>query len=148
MSSVGLTGTLTDANKEVLERLQNDVENKAKLENQQLGKDAFLKLMMTQLAHQDPLEPLNNEQMISQMAEFTSVEQMGMMSTAAAKQVEQNVQIIDALKAISESTGSTQTDKKMEELINKTDLSNELNTKILDELIKLNAAQKTTQAYE
>jgi len=148
MSSVGLTGALTDANLEVLERLKNDVENKAKLENQQLGKDAFLKLMMTQLAHQDPLEPLNNEQMISQMAEFTSVEQMGMMSTAAAKQVEQNVQIIDALKAIGESTGSTQTDKKMEELINKTDLSNELNTKILDELIKLNAAQKTTQAYE
>lgn len=148
MSSV--IGTLTDANQEVLTRLSNDVENQAKLEGQQLGKDAFLQLMMTQLAHQDPLEPLNNEQMISQMAEFTSVEQMGMMTTAASKQVEQNVEIINALNAISESSGSSETDQKMDELITKTDLSNELNTKILDELIKLNASnvQKAAEAYE
>jgi len=147
---MSVIGTLTDANKSVLDTLSKDVENKAKIENQQLGKDAFLKLMMTQLAHQDPLEPLNNEQMISQMAEFTSVEQMGMMTTAAAKQVEQNVEIIEALKGISDSSGSSETDKKIDTLIEKTDRTNELNTQILDELIKLNAAnvQKAVEAYE
>jgi len=147
---MSVIGTLTDANKSVLDTLSKDVENKAKIENQQLGKDAFLKLMMTQLAHQDPLEPLNNEQMISQMAEFTSVEQMGMMTTAAAKQVEQNVEIIEALKGISDTSGSSETDKKIDTLIEKTDRTNELNTQILDELIKLNAAnvQKAVEAYE
>jgi len=147
---MSVIGTLTDANKTVLDTLSKDVENKMKIENQQLGKDAFLRLMMTQLAHQDPLEPLNNEQMISQMAEFTSVEQMGMMTTAAAKQVEQNVEIIEALKGISDSSGSSETDEKIQSLIEKTDKTNELNTQILDELIKLNAAnvQKAVEAYE
>jgi flagellar basal-body rod modification protein FlgD len=147
---MSVIGTLTDANKSVLDTLSKDVENKMKLENQQLGKDAFLRLMMTQLAHQDPLEPLDNEQMISQMAEFTSVEQMGMMTTAAAKQVEQNVEIIEALKGISDGSGSSETDEKIQTLIEKTDMTNELNTQILDELIKLNAAnvQKAVEAYE
>jgi len=147
---MSVIGTLTDANISVLDTLSKDVENKAMIENQQLGKDAFLKLMMTQLAHQDPLEPLNNEQMISQMAEFTSVEQMGMMTTAAAKQVEQNVEIIEALKGISDSSGSSETDSKIDTLIEKTDKTNELNTQILDELIKLNAAnvQNAIEAYE
>lgn len=146
----GIIGTLTDDNRALLDTLSKDVENKMKLENQQLGKDAFLKLMMTQLAHQDPLEPLNNEQMISQMAEFTSVEQMGMMTTAAAKQVEQNVEIIEALRGISDGSGSSETDEKIQTLIEKTDMTNELNTQILDELIKLNAAnvQKAVEAYE
>ncbi|MBI9011921.1 MAG: hypothetical protein JEZ08_06780 [Clostridiales bacterium] len=147
---MSVIGTLTDANQKVLDTLSKDLENKAKIENQQLGKDAFLKLMMTQLAHQDPLEPLNNEQMISQMAEFTSVEQMGMMTTAAAKQVEQNVEIIEALKGISDNAGSSVTDQKIQTLIEKTDMTNELNTQILDELIKLNAVnvQKAVEAYE
>ncbi len=148
MSSV--IGTLTEANQAVLDTLSSDYQNKSLRENQELGKDAFLKLMMTQLAHQDPLEPMGNEQMIAQMAQFTSVEQMGMMTTASAKQVEQNVEIIDALKALSDTSGSGDTESKIQTLIEKTDRTNELNTKILEELVKLNASnvQKATEAYE
>ena len=43
--------------------------------NSLLGKDAFLKILVTQLANQDPLEPLDQSQFISQMAQFTQVEQ-------------------------------------------------------------------------
>lgn len=41
-----------------------------------LGKDEFLKLMITQMQQQDPLNPMDNQAMVAQMAQFSSVEQM------------------------------------------------------------------------
>jgi len=42
----------------------------------QMGKDAFLQLLTTQLAHQDPTAPQDNAQMIAQLAQFSSLEQL------------------------------------------------------------------------
>jgi flagellar basal-body rod modification protein FlgD len=41
-----------------------------------LDKQAFLKLLTTQLQHQNPLEPMDNQQFVAQMAEFSALEQM------------------------------------------------------------------------
>lgn len=41
-----------------------------------LGKDDFLKLMMTQLTHQDPLNPLDSEGMVQQLTQMGALEQL------------------------------------------------------------------------
>lgn len=61
------------------------------LSNEKMGKDEFLKLLTTQLSHQDPLSPMDNKDFIAQMAQFSSLEQM--------LGVNQN---LEAMKAISD----------------------------------------------
>ncbi len=41
-----------------------------------LGKNEFLQLLITQLRHQDPLSPMENEAFLAQLAQFSSLEQM------------------------------------------------------------------------
>lgn len=46
----------------------------------QMGKDAFLQLLTTQLAHQDPTAPQDNAEMIAQLAQFSTLEQLTQIS--------------------------------------------------------------------
>ncbi|EMJ95730.1 putative flagellar hook capping protein [Leptospira alstonii serovar Pingchang str. 80-412] len=50
-----------------------------------LGKDDFLKLLITQLSSQDPTNPVKDQDFIAQMAQFSSLEQMNNISTGIQK---------------------------------------------------------------
>ena len=47
----------------------------------ELGKEEFLQLLVSQLQHQNPLEPTNNEDFIAQLATFSSLEQLQDINT-------------------------------------------------------------------
>ncbi len=58
--------------------LSNQTERKSK--GDVLGKDDFLRILMTQLQNQDPMNPMQDKDFIAQMATFTSLEQMTNMN--------------------------------------------------------------------
>ncbi len=61
-----------------------------------LGRDAFLKLLVTQLQHQDPTKPQDTNEMLSQLAQFSSLEQL--------------VEISDLLRGIEQMLATPQAD--------------------------------------
>jgi flagellar basal-body rod modification protein FlgD len=45
-----------------------------------MGKDAFLNLLVTQLQHQDPTQPMADGEFLAQLAQFSSLEQLQQMN--------------------------------------------------------------------
>ena len=50
-------------------------EQKSAEERNVLGKDDFLRLLTTQLKYQDPMNPVQDQDFIAQLAQFTALEQ-------------------------------------------------------------------------
>jgi flagellar basal-body rod modification protein FlgD len=50
--------------------------------DQEMGKDDFLKLLVTQLRYQDPLNPMDNTEFVSQLAQFRALEGSTNIETA------------------------------------------------------------------
>lgn len=42
----------------------------------ELGRDSFMELLVSQMKNQDPLAPTSNDQMLAQLAQFSSLEQL------------------------------------------------------------------------
>jgi flagellar basal-body rod modification protein FlgD len=51
-------------------------------DNGALGKDAFLKMFVAQLQHQDPMNPMNDSEFMGQMASFSTLEQVSNLAAA------------------------------------------------------------------
>jgi flagellar basal-body rod modification protein FlgD len=46
------------------------------LKDDPLGRDTFLQLLITQMQHQDPLQPQENGEFLAQLAQFSSLESL------------------------------------------------------------------------
>src|SRR5262245_61794038 len=71
--------------------------------NDGLGRDAFLMLLVEQLKHQDPSNPQDSSEFLSQLAQFTSVEKLTSMESTL-------IAINQRLESAANSAGSTQSD--------------------------------------
>jgi len=74
----GISG-LTSAQSTGISSIQNtndqlETERESLDGNDGLGQDAFFKILITQLQNQDPLNPMEDREFVSQMAEFSSLE--------------------------------------------------------------------------
>ncbi len=49
--------------------------------NSSIGLQDFLKILISQLSFQDPLKPMDNQQFMAQMAQFTALEQSQQLNT-------------------------------------------------------------------
>ncbi|BAP44145.1 flagellar hook assembly protein FlgD [Pseudomonas sp. LJDD11] len=67
-----------DVSAKFVNSLQNPTSTKVeqKTGTSALGKDAFLQLLVTQMKNQNPLDPQDNTQFVSQLAQFSSLESM------------------------------------------------------------------------
>ena len=60
----------------------SDIKNAPKTVNDQMGKTEFLTLFTTQLQNQNPLDPVNNEAFVAQLAQFSQLEATTNMSSS------------------------------------------------------------------
>ncbi|MGF7015930.1 flagellar basal-body rod modification protein FlgD [Ornithinibacillus bavariensis] len=63
-------------------------QSNTRVPSNELGKDEFLKILMVQLQNQDPTNPMEDREFISQLAQFSSLEQMMNMTKSINTLVE------------------------------------------------------------
>ena len=64
-------------------KITNNGAPKTSEKSSSLNKDAFLQLLVTQMKYQDPLEPTDNTEYVSQLATFSELEEMQNMTASS-----------------------------------------------------------------
>jgi len=64
------------------EKMREIEKNRERLEKLSLDKDAFIKLLITELRYQDPTKPLRDKEFIAQLAQFSALQEMNNISVS------------------------------------------------------------------
>ena len=88
MSSIAnvVNGQITNNNASATSVATKAAEAANKQAGGALDKDAFLKLLVTQMKYQDPLEPTDNTEYVSQLATFSELEEMQNLNSSMGRQ--------------------------------------------------------------
>ena len=62
-----------------------------------MGKDDFLKMLVAQLKHQDPMNPMEGQEFAAQLAQFSSVEQLVQLNKQYEAQAESTAALAESL---------------------------------------------------
>ena len=62
-----------------------------------IGQEDFFRILVTQLSYQDPLKPIDNQQFIAQLAQFTSLDQ--------TRQVNERIDTLLSIQSATQSIG-------------------------------------------
>ena len=79
-----------------------------------LGKDDFMQLLVTQLQHQDPLNPMDDREFISQMAQLSSLEATNNLAKTV-QSVSSSQQQMQALQMVGHSVQYTDSDGSLKQ---------------------------------
>ena len=143
-----LTSVLSSQEKAEIARIaeeHNRQVNQGRNPQKNLGKDDFLKLLITQLSYQDPTAPMEDKEFIAQMAQFSTLDQMTSMATdfarltamlsesEAAGALGKSVEIIDGNERVSGAVKAVTRGQSPEILVNGTYYAWDRVTKVFEE---------------
>lgn len=85
--------------------LGESTEKKKKGSSDSVDKEQFLNLLVTQLKYQDPLEPMDNTEYVSQLATFSELEQM--QNVAKTTEVSRATSMVGSLVTVEQENSAT-----------------------------------------
>jgi len=106
MSSINTSSSLTDIQNSTA-KVQAE-KNKKTAGSSELGQDAFLQLLMAQLKNQDPLNPTDSNEFMSQQAQFTQISELQKLN----KSVSNGNQMMQASSLIGKNVTLTDPDNE------------------------------------
>jgi flagellar basal-body rod modification protein FlgD len=125
---------------EALKSLGASTIDPGKAKKQSLGQDEFLKLMTTQMTHQDPTKPMDNAQFLSQMAQFGTVSGIqdlqqsfkDFSASISSDQALQAASLVGRTVSVASDEGHLEAGKEINGTVNLSTSSSDVTLKILD----------------
>lgn len=101
-----VTGNVVDGK---IQTGYTETDQSEKTSGSELGKEAFLQLLVTQLQYQDPLDPTDNSQMVAQLAQFSALEEMQNVVSAVTNSQAMSLVGKNVIIEVGKSSGSSNT---------------------------------------
>lgn len=88
---------MVTASTTAMEKLYQEQTSQSIISDEQVSRDDFLKLLIAQLQHQDPLNPVENQEFVAELATFSSLEQQ-----------QTQTELLSQLVSLQNTTGTSQ----------------------------------------